>query len=361
MRLIAIALAILSACFVTTAFARDDNKNRIVPYFYHETSYGSEFGHNPFSSFIHYSIDTLQVSKSFDTEDLWDRAGEVIENLKDPGQAMLVEGGVDTFVHYQIFPTRIDRLEKSKDALPNYFLHLLGGGMLYRKDSEWFDRGGYRFPKAYSAILAMTAEFIQEVFEKKSTPSDDEVADFFIFRPLGILLFSSDVVAEYSAKELRLDAWPSQLMYGINSSNVRNIGLNFHMRPKFLSYGDTGFFLFFGMNTLMGASHSINDTDSFSWGLGSAVEEVRRGKLVTRSSAGLFYDRNGSLLWSLLINGTEGLAVRANIYPGATRLLGEKTGLFIGVEDNGDFLVGVTMIPSFGGLSNRFTRGAAHD
>ena len=33
----------------------------------------------------------------------------------------------------------------------------------------------------------MTSELVQEVYEKKQTTDDDEVADVYLFRPAGIL------------------------------------------------------------------------------------------------------------------------------------------------------------------------------
>jgi hypothetical protein len=55
------------------------------------------------------------------------------------------------------------------------FLHLLGGGMVYRKDLEWFRANDYDYATASAVVLAMTAEFIQEVLEKNTTKDDDEV------------------------------------------------------------------------------------------------------------------------------------------------------------------------------------------
>jgi len=69
-----------------------------------------------------------------------------------------------------------------------------------------------------------------------------------------------------------------------------------------------------------------------TWGLGVSTVSINPDKF--RASAGVFYDRNNSLLASLIVRGTEGLALRANVYPACCSAKLDKLpfplGLFVG-------------------------------
>ncbi len=97
-------------------------------FFYHGQKYGSEAGFNPLSSFINYSSDTLQMPLSFDSENMDERHREVWRNLTGPDEAINEDLGWGMFIHRQIIPIYPDKLWDSRDMLPNYTLHLIGGG-----------------------------------------------------------------------------------------------------------------------------------------------------------------------------------------------------------------------------------------
>ncbi len=101
-----------------------------------------------------------------------------------------------------------------------------------------------------------------------------------------------------------------------------------------------------GIATYVGLSHPVGAEDRFSWGIGRAVTFVTRGRLETRLSAAVFYDRAGSLLWSAGVDTTDRFAFRLNVYPAKGGL-----GWFVGVEDERRVLVGVTTSLSPVGLA----------
>jgi hypothetical protein len=312
-------------------------------FFYQDLEYGSESQFNPVSSFLNYSLDTLQVPKSFDQENFTDHFDETWRNLRDPVSAINREGGFKAFVNRQIFPIDFDNLDESTEMVPNYALHLLGGGMVYRKNAEWLRMHGYPFPRASAAVLSMAAEFLQEVYEKKSTPPDDEVADFYIFRPAGILLFNWDAFALFAAHTLQMVEWPYQPLYNVSKGKFTNAGENFAVRPDLFGSERVRPFLYFGLTTLAGLSHRLNSAARFSWGIGGAVEKAARNDFQARPSGGFFYDRNNSLLASVIVNGTDNLAVRLNIYPGFIVPGKWSPGVFLGVTDSGNIIAGLTL------------------
>ena len=105
---------------------------------------------------------------------------------------------------------------------------------------------------------------------------------------------------------------------------------------------------------LIGASHQLTDTDNLSWGVGPAIRDADPDDIQYRWSGGLFYDRNGSLLASLMLNGTENLAARLNLYPGALVRSRWFPGLYVGVGDDREIAVGLTWRFFPLGISDKF-------
>ena len=298
------------------------------PLFYKGQSYGSEGMFNPVYSFLNYTYDTLQVPRSFDDKNLSARWRQVRWNLGHPRSAIELEGGWNAFVKRQILPFG----SNEGDWLPNYTLHLLGGGMTWQKNAEWLEHHGFPLPRLTSLVLVTAAELFQEVIEKKSTLHDDEIADVYLFRPAGILLFAWGGFARFAADTLRLQSWGYQPMYEPGQGQILNAGENFVIRPNILKSEAFRPFAYFGMTNLFGFSHSISETDNISWGIGGAMVKAKPAE--TRFSGGLFWDRNNSLLASMIVNGTDDLAARLNIYPGA--IFGKSAwspGIYVGIED----------------------------
>lgn len=312
-------------------------------FFYNPRPYGSEAFYNPLNLAFAYALDTVQLSQNFDTGDFSKRLDTVFDDLGNPCRAIKKEGGFRRFVNRQIFPADSDYRNESFAMIPNYFLHMAGGGMVYRKDAEYFESKGWRYPRLCAAALAMTAEVAQEAIEKKSTTADDEVADVFIFRPIGILLFSSDTVASFVADKLSPEIWPHMNMLDLSKGKVMNAGINYMIRPRLPGLENVRLFSFIGLNNLVGLSHRIGSESWLSWGGGMATEKIDLDLDIAaelRPACGLFYDKNGSLLWSAVFNGTENLRLRFNLYPMQIKPF-NHLGFFTGVSDSNEVSAGI--------------------
>ncbi|MBE9560700.1 MAG: hypothetical protein IMF15_07915, partial [Proteobacteria bacterium] len=211
-----------------------------------------------------------------------------------------------------------------------------------RKDLEWFRENDYKYATTSAVVLAMTAELLQEILEKNTTTDDDEVADMYIFRPLGILLFHNDAVADFVMDYLDPAIWPSLQVYDLSEDRINNAGIFYVYRPTFEFY-DARLFIYTGLNNMLGLSHRVNEKDSFSWGVGMSTQRIdfeldRQVELKT--SAGVFYDRNKSLLASLVINDAGGNRFRVNWYP-TNRSIPGKLGYFVSQHENESWSAGV--------------------
>ncbi len=340
--------SLLITLFVSLLFLRSVGAAPI--YYYSENRYGSDAIYNPISSFLSYSFDTLQVSQSFGTEDFDENLDDVVENLLHPRRAIKNEGGYRQFINGNIFPIGGDNPNESFAMLPNYALHLLGGGMVYRRDLEWFRKHKYKYSTVSSVALAVTAELIQEAIETKTTLNDDPVADFWIFRPLGMWLFHHDGFAKRFAEVTGPAIWPSLQVYDISKKKIVNTGLSYAYRPPSLATENTGLFIYTGINNLLGLSHKIGAGRSLSWGVGFAVREIdlnadNLARLDT--SLGFYYDLNNSLLSSLVFNDTGGDHMRFNYFPRPKGWNG-GIGLFLSKNKDNSWSAGFQYKVGFG-------------
>ncbi|MCP8899650.1 hypothetical protein [Gilvimarinus xylanilyticus] len=331
------ALAALIACVCLVPQARAD--------YYRASQEGADALYNPLNSFSHYAFDTLQMPDNFDQHNLGDRFNELFDELGNPDAAIQDEGGWGRFINRQLLPYDSDYARDWPTALPNYALHLFGGGVVYRRDLEYYRAHGYRYPQFAAIATALASELSQEAVEKKTSTDDDPIADFYVFRPLGVWLFADDERAAYIEKHLQPEVWPHLIFYDPSSDTLRNAGINYVVRPQFLSFDSTEFFVYMGMNSLVGLSHSLSGGNTLSWGAGIALTRIyyRSGVLryESRPSLGVFGDRDGNLLWSVIYNGTEALKLRVNVYPWKSQTI--KFGLGLGVTDDDRAWLGFTL------------------
>ena len=98
----------------------------------------------------------------------------------------------------------------------------------------------------------------------------------------------------------------------------------------------------------MGLSHTWDGGDCLSAGGGfkadTLVDITDRTKTVELAvSGGVFWDRNGSLLASLLVAKSKDYAQRLNVYPGVFKIAGLSPGLFAAWNRDGKGLFGISL------------------
>ncbi len=339
---LALSSLCLSACGTVGTPVSESTRTDSPLGYYQAQTIGSDSLYNPASAFVHYTLDTLQLPENFDTDNFSDNLDQVWEFLSHPRTAIDNEGGFHRFVNREIFPIDSDYHRDSFAALPNYGLHLLGGGMTYRRDVEWFTARAYRYPKLAATTLAMVSEVLQEALEVQNTTDADPVADVYLFRPLGILLFSQERIANFVQKHLDPAIWPTISAWNVSSDQFSNTGISYIYRPPRLKFRNAGLFVYTGLNNLVGLSHPLPSGRAFSWGVGAAVQEIVRQRNIqadVRPSVGLFLDQNKSLLASLVINDVGKTRARLNLYPGILPIT-RGMGVFVSMDDERELSAG---------------------
>jgi hypothetical protein len=343
-------LAAKAAQGVHPSGAVDRGADETPYYFYRGREYGSESLVQPLRLILNGGYGILQLDNRDDRiARIHYRTGvrNVWKNMRDPFAAIQQKGWQD-FLEREILPLSAN--SNKAQYWPNYTQHLIGGGMSYRMYVEWFRYHGWRHPKLMSGGTIAVYHLLNEVVENDDFEgwTTDPIADLYIFDPLSVVLFSHDGVSRFFSETMHMADWSYQPSIDPVTGDLVNNGQNFALKYD-LPWSDRWqLFYHFGTHAELGFSRRLNSQDSFSFGAG-----LRAGRLVQlddgfrtvdlAASAGVFYDRNNSLLVSLVGARTKEYRMRFNVYPGVLRLGSVAPGFFVADRRTGGFVFGMTM------------------
>ncbi len=323
-------------------------------YFYHPVPYGSEATFNPLSLIANGGFDELQAYwRPTNLSGLpWEKGSKnVWANITAP-LPQINKYGWNRFISQEIIPTSLN-IEHAQ-YFPNYMLHLVGGGMDYRKAAEWFDFYGYPLPFVCAAISSMGYHYINEIIENGDAyfyPNVDPIADLLVFDPLGIVLFSFDGVCEFFSTQLSLNDWNSMPAFSFGPLGMRNTGQNFVIKYPLTVSGKTSLLYHFGAFGELGLSFKTNKEDAISLGIGLTSKKVytrdnnnstRRFTIEVGPMVGIYWDRNNSLMASLVVSDNFHNFFRANVYPGVFSIGMFSPGMFVLIGEHSKMTIGIT-------------------
>jgi hypothetical protein len=351
--------------FLLTGPAWSQPAGTAGPYFYHSLEYGSESLYNPVFVILNGGYSIFQTgNRNRDPFAVEYRTGcqNVWRNVSDP------VGRVRTFGWRKFLTTEVIPMTlapKSAQYVPNYQSHLIGGGMTFRQLSEWYEANGFSHGRIWSAATCYAYHFLNEVVENDAYEgvNVDPIADLWIFDPLGMLLFSSDRVSRFFGETLHMRDWSTPTAFDPFGSTLENNADNYRVRWPIPRTERWSLFYHFGLNGLLGLSLSRPDGSAWSLGGGLMTRNQRvvrsdgRGRIMTVDliwNAGLFYDRNGSLMASLLFSGSRAYKSKLNLFPGVLRFRGVSPWFFcaLGREDEVIAGGGIRLFPL--GMAARF-------
>jgi hypothetical protein len=350
-KLISLCLALIGS-FSVNALAQETEAEPY--YFYRGYDYGSESLVNPINIIVNGGFGIFQLAgRNNSLIDLDYTTG--FDNLKysltHPFELIGDQGWSD-FLISETVPISINR--NNAQYWPNYTQHLIGGGMSYRLMYEWFDYHDFGHPKTYAVTTIFAYHFLNEVVESSGygRPSTDPIADLYLFDPLSIVLFSNDKVCNFFSKTLNMAEWPYQPMIDPTDGTIANTGQNFVMKWKLPRSDKWSLFYHMGTHAELGLSRHLENDRCVSFGAGmkadNLIEVDEHSNTVNLAlSGGIFYDRNNSLMASLLLAKSKDYKVRLNLYPGLVKFWGIKPGIFVGTdrEDNLSFGINLSSIP----------------
>jgi hypothetical protein len=319
-------------------FATGDGFAQDRPYyFYQGRPYGSETTFNPAVKLLQggfYILDNDNRSNNPFVVRYGDGLKNVTWNLTHPFSA-ISEYGWTRFLTTEILPNPGRR---TAQWVPNYFGHILGEGMTFRATEEWYRFHGFRHPTRLAFATTLLESMLNEVVENGNYRGSnvDPIADMYIFNPLGILLFRSDKVAAFFSGTLHMAYWPRQLILDPRSGTFENVGHDYIF--KYSVARNVGLFASYGTHSLGGLTFRRSSAHSLSVGAGVMSKDLVDAApgLPSRSltativpAIGVFYDRDNSLLFSLVLAPRKDDVMSVNIYPGVLRIAGTSPGFFL--------------------------------
>ena len=322
-------------------------------YFYKGLGYGSESIYNPVSLILNGGYGILQYDGySHDILHLPYRAGgdNVWRNLSDPF-SVISRYGWKNFASHELFPLSLNK--KGAQWLPNYKLHLIGGGMSYRMMYEWYDQHHFKRPRILSIATMGVYHYLNEVVENSDYRGDnvDPIADIYVFDVAGVALFSFNGVSRFFGERLNLSDWSMMPSFDIDEFTIQNQGQNFSVRWKPSFTHKWRLFYYFGNLGLSGLSYSLTDSTSISAACGARAktryvvdEATHRQTVELVWNGGFFYDRNNSLMFSLLLSGMDEKRMNINVYPGFMHIWRLSPGLWLNADKNGRLMFGITTV-----------------
>jgi len=320
-------------------------------YFYHGYDYGTDALIHPLRMVINGGYGIMQLSNRHNRPlDINYRQGwkNVWRNLLDPTASIQVEGWWDFFKR-EIIPLSLD--SKQAHYWPNYTQHLIGGGMSYRMMVEWYRAHGYARPGLWGGTTIMLYHLLNEVVENddRDTWSTDPVADLLIFDPASIVLFSSERVCRFFSETLHMADWSYQPMIDLDKETLVNNGQNFAFKLDVPWWEKWAFFYHYGTHGEFGLTRRFSGGHNLSFGGGFKADELldvteyhQGAELAV--TGGVFYDRNDSLLASVLWAKSKDYKLRVNLYPGLFEVCGLKPGFMFNLNRNRSTAFGVTLL-----------------
>lgn len=302
------------------------------------------YDHFLLTNYLNTAFDTAQVSGTFSQKDYWRNHIGIFDILAHPVDRIEDEGGWGDFFKQEFVSARL---------LPNITLHLLGNGYDFRALAEWYDQRRVPYPYVWAFLSSYAGYIGNEAIESSNPEMDamDPIADLYIFNLAGNLLFTSDKVVDFVHNRAQMRNWTGQPVLDVRHGEIRNATNNYVLRPPLFGE-EIRPFLYFGLHYFGGASFRLADASALSLGAGlAATDPLRETDALSdylktiRPAGGIFWDHDDRLLASLVLNGTEELLVRANVYPELLVNRIADLGFYLGIADDG--------VPSFGVIVQR--------
>lgn len=320
------------------------------PRFYTAKPYGSERQFNPLTELVNEGYNNLMLY----SPDLGIGRQPYRQAFKNLGHSLQnIERDYRVYGWHRALTNELFPLTGLEGGqwLPNYQDHLIGSGMVSARMEEWYAKHDAPMPVVLSYLTMTASHVLNEVIEQPNPMSVDAMTDLVVFDNLGFLLFRNDHVQRAFSGRVTLTSWAWQPVYTLPTHAIENTGQSFVLRfpLPFVAPDWRGFYLY-GVSHVLGLSHDLGNGRSISFGAGAGSDVVIESDSVTDTRSvslglrvGAFYDRDNSLLASMLYEHTRGTLATINVYPGLLHVWGASPGLWINIRERGGHRFGFTL------------------
>jgi hypothetical protein len=336
------------------ARAEDDERH-----FYFGRDYGSESLYNPVWVLVNRGFDELQLrpqNRSPFMQNYLLDGRNVVKNVASPFKPIEHEGW-GRFTREELLP--LSYTTTTARWLPNYGLHLVGGGQTYAMLREWYEAHDATAFEAtvFSIATLYSAAFINESLENHGVVGDntDCLADLYVFDLGGILLYSIEPMRVFFSKYLIVDDWSLQPALIFPTGELQNQGNYYGIKLPIPFYDRLRLFGYIGYSTLGGLSFKLDREYSISAAAGGKVSFFENTSIdsvfnivFTRPAGAIFLDRNESLLVSFQLADVQGYFAHLNVYPNAFFHADPGVGFFTVVSRDGHMIGGLSFTSTLG-------------
>ncbi len=299
--------------------------------FYTPRSYGSDLEFSPLSVAINEGFDMLRVADHRDVLNIpyWSSFKIVWHSVTDP-EPVIRHYGWSRWLRNEVFPLTL-KSQGGGQWYPNYHLHLFGSGITYVRTTEWFEQHGNAFghPELAAGVTLYVGHVLNEILESGNVCCEDEdgMTDLLIFDSGAIILWNQEWMRRAFSGRIEATDWYGQPTLTLPNKHLENAYSLIMVRAPLPRTDNWKVMTTAGSAFLVGASRRVGDqywvsaSGGFDPSDNPVIDSATNTKTVTlQPNAGLFLDRNGSLLASFISKGGGTNGPTINLYPGLFRL-----------------------------------------
>ena len=309
--------------------------------FYTGKTYGSEGQFNPLTQLINEGYNNVALHSAdlgLGRQPYGREIRNLAHSLSHIEQSYRQYGWSRAF-HNEIFPLTG---REGGQWVPNYQDHLFGSGMVSVRMTEWFTQHGYSHPELLSYTTMLASHVLNEIIEEPEPFSVDALTDLLIFDQAGFFLWRNDWIQRWFSGRVTLTNWAGQPVVTFPNNGIENTSQSFVLQAPLPYTKKWRAFYFWGVTHIIGVSRDIGNGQSISGGIGEGATQLLKTDTLTDTrtvtlapKAGIFYDRNGSLMASFILEASHGTFGTLNIYPGLIHLGPNSPGLWLSVRSSG--------------------------
>jgi hypothetical protein len=326
--------------------------------FYANRPYGTEEQFNPLSLIVNGGYDQTRTGENRDIFKLPYAAAfhTVWHSVTDPEPVLRHYGWKNWLVH-EVFPLSL-KGSGGGQWYPNYHLHLIAGGMTYDRTVEWYEQHGSSHPELAAGTTVFAWHVLTEMIESNGICCEDEdgLTDLLIFDTGSILLWNQQWVKRlFDGKRIEFTDWPGQPTLSLPSNRIENVYMMAMFRMPLPRTDNWKAMTTMGNAFLVGVSRRVRTE---YWLSASAGFDPSDNPVVNASTgaktatllpnAGLFFDRNNSLLASFITKGGSSNGPTLNVYPGIIGSGAWSPGVWLQAVRGGGYRFGVVSRYGFG-------------
>lgn len=305
----------------TTGAHRQPDTTRLL---YKGYGYGSDAYNTPFTVLLNKGYDIFQLRRSPRNFWTFSYRASFTHGIRDvfqhPGPAVERFGGWNRFTHLELLPMSHEFYELN--WLANYTEHLIGGGLTMRMLDEWYDAHGVPLPRVMAVLTTYSASILNEISEQPDAElaGAGGVADLLFFDMGAIALFHWRQPTHFFAATLQAADWSNMASFTFPNRQLQNNGQYMTLKVP-IGLERHQLFIRGGMGAQFGIRTRLSDNEHYFTVSAGGDTEVRdidntgHETIGMAPGAGIYYDRNNSLLWSFTTSPAENL-LALNIYPG---------------------------------------------